>query len=604
VSGFRLGIDYGTSNTVAMLRWPDGRVRPLMFDGAPVLPSAVFAGSDGRLLVGHDAERSARLDPARFEPNPKRRVDDGDLLLGGSQVPVVEILASTLRRVAEESARAAAGLPSAVVLTHPASWGLPRRAVLLDAAQRAGLGTPALLPEPVAAARYYTTSVRDLVPGRCLLVYDLGAGTFDASLLRRTPHGFDVLAVGGLDDFGGVDLDELVIGQVAAAVAAEAPQAWHRLTAPTAPEERRQSRTLWEDARCAKEALSRQSWFGLHVPLVDRELHVSREEFERVAAPALSRTIDSTMALLAGAKVGVDQLGDLLLVGGSTRIPLVATLLHRRFGIPPTVCDQPELVVAEGALTAAVAISAPVQPVSPPAYAPAPPRPVMIAPGPPYARLTTSVSVPVRVRQSVDPRGLRAARKLGGVALGGSVLTIVASCIPGFLSVAYNVTFLALLVGIALARPGGWFRRGMLAAWAVADVVAWWGSEVAGSPSSSVGPFPKAPPVLLWTAGVALVVGVSAGVSSIAGRWLPGRRRYFPLLLVLPTVMIAALYLLAHNVDLGPPMDANSGWTNGMTVLLFWLVCLLASPFPLAIGLLTLPRAVTPQAEQETSQAN
>ena len=97
--GFELGVDYGTSNTVAMLRWPDGRVRQLLVDGASVLPSGVFAEPGRRLLVGREAERSARLDPGRYEPNPKRRIDERELLLGDAVFPVADVIAATLGRV-------------------------------------------------------------------------------------------------------------------------------------------------------------------------------------------------------------------------------------------------------------------------------------------------------------------------------------------------------------------------------------------------------------------------------------------------------------------------------------------------------------------------
>ena len=75
-SSFRLGIDFGTSNTVAVLRWPDGRTKALLFDGAPILPSAVYVAEDGGILSGRDAVHSARLQPHRFEPYPKRRIDE------------------------------------------------------------------------------------------------------------------------------------------------------------------------------------------------------------------------------------------------------------------------------------------------------------------------------------------------------------------------------------------------------------------------------------------------------------------------------------------------------------------------------------------------
>jgi len=109
MSDHRLAVDYGTSNTVAVLRRADGSVRPLLFDGSPLLPSAVFAETDGRLLVGQDAERGARLDPARFESNPKRRINDLDVLLGERTYSMVDLVAATLRRVAAEAARVAGG---------------------------------------------------------------------------------------------------------------------------------------------------------------------------------------------------------------------------------------------------------------------------------------------------------------------------------------------------------------------------------------------------------------------------------------------------------------------------------------------------------------
>ena len=119
--GFALGVDLGTSNTVAVLRWPDGRTRPLLFDGVPVLPSAVYLDADGRILVGEDAEHSARLDPSRFEPNPKRRIDEGSVLLGDVEVPTVDLVGAVLSRVAEEARRTAGGLPASVTVTYPAS---------------------------------------------------------------------------------------------------------------------------------------------------------------------------------------------------------------------------------------------------------------------------------------------------------------------------------------------------------------------------------------------------------------------------------------------------------------------------------------------------
>src|SRR6266511_3081796 len=135
--GFALGVDLGTSNTVAVLRWPDGRTRPLLFDGVPLLPSAVYLNSQGGLHVGRDALRLAALDPARLEPNPKRRIDEATVLLGSQEVSTVDLLAAVLAAVARAAVEAAGFLPPAV-LTYPASWGSARRAVLAGAAGKAG----------------------------------------------------------------------------------------------------------------------------------------------------------------------------------------------------------------------------------------------------------------------------------------------------------------------------------------------------------------------------------------------------------------------------------------------------------------------------------
>src|SRR5689334_4471059 len=104
---FRLGIDFGTSTTIAVLRRPEGRVQQLLFDGSPLLSSAVLLGPDGRLHTGRDAAHLARSAPERLEPNPKRRVDESSVLLGDAEVDVRELIAAVLRRVATEAARVA-----------------------------------------------------------------------------------------------------------------------------------------------------------------------------------------------------------------------------------------------------------------------------------------------------------------------------------------------------------------------------------------------------------------------------------------------------------------------------------------------------------------
>ncbi|HLL67207.1 MAG TPA: Hsp70 family protein [Micromonosporaceae bacterium] len=378
----RLGVDFGTSNTVAVVRWPDGRARPLLFDGSPLLPSAVYAEPSGTIVVGRDAVHSARLDPSRFEPNPKRRIDEGTVLLGDRELPVGELVTAVLARVAEEWHRTTGNGdgnggngngrgPVEITLTCPASWGATRRLVLADAARAAGLGEVRLVVEPVAAATYFTQVLgRDVPIGSVVVVHDFGAGTFDASVVARTSSGFEVLAVDGRDDIGGLDVDEAVIKHIGAACAPHDTGAWQRLVNPDTVEDRRARRLLWDDARVAKERLSRSTTADLTVPLVGVDVHLTRDELEGLARPLIDQTVRVTQGVMRWSRIVDGRLAGVFLVGGSSRIPLVATLLHRAIGEAPVAIEQPELVVAEGSVLAgAVAVPVTAAPAPGPATA-------------------------------------------------------------------------------------------------------------------------------------------------------------------------------------------------------------------------------------------
>ncbi|MEV4759155.1 Hsp70 family protein [Micromonospora sp. NPDC049559] len=436
----RLAIDYGTSNTVAVLRWPDGRTQQLLFDASPLLPSAVQLGPGGQLLTGQDAVRGARSGPDRYEPTPKRRVGEAELLLGGVGVPVGDAIAATLRRVAEEAARAAGQRVTSVVLTHPAGWGPTRRRVLVEAAVHAGLPAPTLVPEPVAAAAYFTTLLGHQVPpGSQVVVYDLGAGTLDVSVVARGADGFEVRGIGGQDDFGGIDLDALLVERVAAVIERHDPAARRRLESPASPEERRAFRTLWDDARAAKEILSRQTSATLYAPFVDQEVLVGREEFERLAQPRLLATAQLTVDVMRTAGVAPAQLAGLFLVGGASRVPLVATTLHRVGGIAPVVLEQPEIVVAHGALVAPTGPSTmddPAEPTAPPEPA-SPPPPG----GPPSSPGSPSPGSPP-VKRPASPRAALADSFTGTGDRGGAGRTP-----PAVRWVTVAAAALAMLVG-------------------------------------------------------------------------------------------------------------------------------------------------------------
>jgi hypothetical protein len=349
--GYALGVDLGTSNTVAVVRSPDGRTRPLLFDGQPIMPSVVFVDDTGRIHVGRDAQRLAQLDPARCEPNPKRRIDEPAILLGDREVPVVTLLAAMLSAIAAKAVETVGFLPPAV-LTYPAQWGARRRGALTEAVRQAGWPPVRLVPEPVAAARYFAQVMRRPVPvGGAVAVFDFGGGTLDVAVVRNDGDaGFTVVGSGGQEGLGGLDLDAALVGHLGGLVGPRYPEVWEHLSRPVSTTDRRYRRLLWEDVRGAKEMLSRTATAPLPIPGIDQALHLTREEFERLAGPLLVRAVQVAENVIAGTGLRPDTLAGLFLVGGSSRVPLVGRLLHARLGIAPTVLEQPELPVAEGAL--------------------------------------------------------------------------------------------------------------------------------------------------------------------------------------------------------------------------------------------------------------
>ncbi|GAA2799977.1 Hsp70 family protein [Saccharopolyspora taberi] len=347
-----LSVDLGTSNTVAVLSAHGRPPRVVEVDGSATMPSAVFAAEDGAIIVGREAERRARLDPSRYEPNPKRRVDEGTLLLGESIITVTDALAAVLHRVAEETTRQLGGAqPDEVRLTHPAQWGPTRRNVLLSAARLAGFGSNlVLVPEPVAAAAHFASFPdRSLAPGQALAVYDLGAGTFDCAVVGATQSGFAVLAEDGLPDLGGLDVDQALLEHVGRQVSNKDPQRWQRLLRPETTADRRAQRALREDVKAAKEALSRHVQTEVPMPEPFEDVLVTRAELEALVRPSMLRSVEMVSSVVRSNGMAPENLAGLYLVGGSSRLPLVATLIGEQLRIVATSLDQPETAVALGA---------------------------------------------------------------------------------------------------------------------------------------------------------------------------------------------------------------------------------------------------------------
>ncbi|MEU6250646.1 Hsp70 family protein [Glycomyces sp. NPDC047010] len=410
-SATALGIDFGTHNTVAAVLRGDGRRHQILFDGHPLLPSGIYIDHDGSLLVGRDAAREARRHPHRYERNPKLRLDAPSLLLGDREVPIGDAVGSVMGRVLAECT-AVAGAPRSVTITVPAGWGPNRRHIVTDAALAAGMPAPLLLPEPVAAARYFAEVLGHRIePGRAVVVYDLGAGTFDASAVAFGPNGFDVLAVDGSDRVGGHYLDQELVDYLGGRFAGTEARssAWRALLGEPSNnrdaggEVLRARFQLYDEVREAKERLSRRSTTEVLVPGFAAEELLTRAELDLLARPLLAQTVAITKAVIREARLSPEQVAGVFMVGGASRMPLAATMIHQELGIAPTMIEQPELVVSEGT------VAVPDQPLTP-AAVPPPALPLTPAAVPqptgPVTRVQPVVPIPAvtAVQPIVPPR--------------------------------------------------------------------------------------------------------------------------------------------------------------------------------------------------------
>ncbi|WNV90854.1 type VII secretion-associated protein [Umezawaea sp. Da 62-37] len=346
-----VAVDFGTSSTCVALSVHGREPQVVVIDGQPLVPSAVFAAQDGTLFVGHEAERQAAVDPSRYEPNPKRRIDEGELLLGTSVLRVPDVVRAVLTRAVNEARRVAGGMPvDLLVLTHPADWGAIRTRVLLQAANKLA-NEIRLVPEPVAAAVFHSAG-HAMAEGATLAVLDLGAGTVDATVISRQGGAFRVLATKGDPSFGGADVDQLLLEHLGSQVPPPDRDAWRQLVEGQGMVDRRRRRMLRQDVRGAKETLSRHAYTDVPMPPPFRDAHVTRSDLERLISAPLNRAVALVLGAVRNTGLNPRQLTGIFLVGGSSRIPMVARLVMEQSGVVPTSIDQPETVVARGALRA------------------------------------------------------------------------------------------------------------------------------------------------------------------------------------------------------------------------------------------------------------
>lgn len=361
---YGLGVDLGTTFTAAAVA-RDGRVEmATLGDHTDAVPSVVLIRDDGTVLTGGAAERRATAEPDRFARAVKRRFGDPmPVILGGAPYPATALIAYQLRDVVDAVSEREGGRPDTVTLTHPANWGPYKLELFAQVPGLAGLGEVNLLTEPEAAAAHYARNDR-LNLGALIAVYDLGGGTFDATVLRTTEHGFDILGrPEGIEGLGGVDFDEAVFAHVDQAL----DGAISRLD-PADPRATSAVIRLRHECVTAKEALSADTETSIPVLLPDlqTEVRLTRGEFERMIRPAIGATIASLRRALQSAQVDPAQLHTVLLVGGSSRIPMVAHLVSAELGCPTSVDAHPKHAVALGAAAVGAAKTGPGPVAGPP----------------------------------------------------------------------------------------------------------------------------------------------------------------------------------------------------------------------------------------------
>lgn len=350
-----VGIDLGTTySLVAVVE--RGQPRILADQGERLLPSAVGFTAGGELLVGTPARNQYVLEPERTIMSIKRQMGtDAGVSLAGHEYTPQEISAFILRRLKAVAERELGEPVPRAVITVPAYFSDAARQATKDAGEIAGLEVVRILNEPTAAALAYGLG-REL--DQKVAVYDLGGGTFDVSIAELSQGVIEVRASHGNTHLGGDDFDRLIVERIA-----DQFQQQHGVDLRA---DRRALARLTRAAEQAKITLSGQPYARLteefivskeqHHPLhLDMEL--ARTEFEDLIRPLVRSTLDSVDRALEDAGLRARDLQQVLLVGGSTRIPLVRRLLAEHLGQEPRSEVHPDEAVALGAAVQAAAIA-------------------------------------------------------------------------------------------------------------------------------------------------------------------------------------------------------------------------------------------------------
>ncbi|MXY82395.1 MAG: Hsp70 family protein, partial [Gemmatimonadetes bacterium] len=342
-----IGIDLGTTNSeVAIIA---GGTPQIVREGDDaMLPSCVGLDEMGQVIVGHQARNQYAVAPERTVLSIKRLMgSETKVPMGAEQYTPQEISAFILKVLKERASRSLGQPVSKAVITVPAYFTDAQRQATREAGDLAGLEVVRIINEPTAAALSYESSSEG---HRKILVYDLGGGTFDVSVVSMEDGVVEVLASTGDNHLGGDDFDQVLLERLNVHLETELGLAAVR-------QNRLLQARLRRAAEGAKIELSHQPYVRVeedHIASVNGEAvhlfcELSRADFERDLEEPLARTMQAVTSALNDADVRPNQLDRILLVGGSTRIPRIAQLLSERLGQEPHGGVDPDLCVALGA---------------------------------------------------------------------------------------------------------------------------------------------------------------------------------------------------------------------------------------------------------------
>ncbi|MBR9980059.1 MAG: Hsp70 family protein [Desulfatitalea sp.] len=337
-----LGIDLGTTNSeVALLR--DGRPHIIPVDGEPIMPSCVGIDPEGHLLVGRTAKNQMAAAPEATILSIKRQMGQNvEITLADRRFSPETISALILGKL-KTAAEAFLGEPvTEAVITVPAYFDDAQRKATQNAGTLAGLEVRRIINEPTAAALAYDAHT---ATDQTVLVYDLGGGTFDASLVVVQSGVVEVKASHGDTHLGGDDFDALLMNH--------ADQHFFDTHGIRLTEDLKARNRLWAAVEKAKRELSDAPFARIREEYLLEDHHLdlelSRLDYEEMIRPLLRKTMDCVHRCLKDAAILPGQVDKVILVGGASRTPMVAHMVREAIGCDPQHAIDPDLIVAMGA---------------------------------------------------------------------------------------------------------------------------------------------------------------------------------------------------------------------------------------------------------------